>query len=259
VIPVVALLPQPIEIPAAGRVGRIHSVESLGAVDGPGLRCVIFTQGCLMRCRYCHNPDTWALQGGTERTVGNLISQIRGYVPFMKASKGGVTVSGGEPLLQASFVAGLFEECHRLGIHTALDTGGYATPEEADPVLDHTDLVLLDIKQIDRFKHKALTGQEQERTLTLARHLAKRGIPAWIRYVVVPGITDAAADVDRLSDFVATLPNVQKVELLPYHLLGKHKWETMGIRYTLDGVEPPPKETMARIADQFTGRGICVG
>lgn len=253
-----AVLTSTYEVPARSRIGRIHSVESLGAVDGPGLRCVIFTQGCLMRCRYCHNPDTWALHGGTAVTAGSLIDEIKGYLPFMKASKGGITVSGGEPLLQAPFVAGLFEEAHRLGIHTALDTNGLTSPAEADPVLDHTDLVLLDIKHMDPVKHKALTAQELEPTLAMARHLADRRIPVWIRYVVVPGWTDAPADVAALADFVATLPNVEKVELLPYHLLGKHKWETLKIPYALDEVEPPSAEVLERITRQLTDRGLIV-
>lgn len=254
----VALISDDLQLPAPARVGRIHSVESLGAVDGPGLRCVIFTQGCLMRCRYCHNPDTWNLHGGGERTVGSLVGQLRSYLPFMKASGGGVTVSGGEPLLQPSFVAGLFEECHKVGIHTCLDTNGYCDEEAAMPVLEHTDLVLLDIKQIDPDKHQGLTGVGLGKTLAYARLLARRQIRTWIRYVVVPGLTDSPADVDRLGRFVATLPNVEKVELLPYHLLGRHKWESLGIRYTLGEVEPPGQETMDRIAEQLRRHGLAV-
>ncbi|HLN63095.1 MAG TPA: pyruvate formate-lyase-activating protein [Symbiobacteriaceae bacterium] len=246
-------------IPARSRVGRIHSLESLGAVDGPGLRCVIFTQGCLMRCRYCHNPDTWDLADGKETTVASLVGELKGYLPFMKASRGGVTVSGGEPLLQAPFVAGLFAECHKLGIHTALDTNGYSTAENARPVLEHTDLVLLDIKHMDPEKHKQLTAVERQRTLDFARLCSEMQVPMWIRYVVVPGVTDGVADVEALGDFVAWLPGVQKVELLPYHLLGRHKWEKLGLTYTLDGVEPPSGETMRRITKQLSDRGLVVG
>lgn len=253
------MLLAPTQVPPANRVGRIHSVESCGAVDGPGLRFVVFMQGCLMRCRYCHNPDTWALHEGKEVTVGSLVEEIVSYIPFMQASGGGITVSGGEPLLQPNFVAGLFAECHKHGIHTALDTNGFVEAEQALPVLQETDLVLLDIKQINPEKHKELTGVKQDRTLRFARLLAERKIPAWIRYVVVPGVSDAEEDVEALAEFVATLPNVRKVELLPYHLLGKHKWHVMGIPYTLEGVEPPSKETMARIARQFTNRGLTVG
>lgn len=248
-----------LSLPAAERVGRIHSVETGGAVDGPGLRYVIFTQGCLLRCKYCHNPDTWALHEGKEQTVADLVRDIRSYIPFMKATGGGVTVTGGEPLLQADFVAGLFEECHKIGIHTCVDSNGFVPAEQALPALKHTDLVLLDLKQLNPAKHKELTGVENDRILSFARLLADHGIPAWIRYVVVPGWSDAAEDVEALADFVVTLPNVVKVELLPYHLLGKHKWEVMGIPYTLEGVEPPSTETMDRIRSQLTRRGLKVG
>lgn len=249
-------LPRMDQAPAAARVGRIHSVESCGAVDGPGLRCVIFTQGCRMRCRYCHNPDTWALHAGREVAVGELLADIRSYLPFMQASGGGVTVSGGEPLLQPAFVAGLFAECHRLGIHTALDTAGYAEPEEALPVLAETDLVLLDIKHADPVKHRALTGVDPDRPRRIAHLAAGLGKPIWIRYVVVPGWTDAPEDVDALAGLVGDLPTVEKVELLPYHLLGRHKWEVMGIPYTLEGVASPPPATLERIRQQLAQRGL---
>lgn len=247
-----------LELPAALRVGRVHSVDSMGAVDGPGLRFVVFLQGCLYRCRYCHNPDTWDRRGGEERTVAELIAEMRAYVPYMRASGGGVTVTGGEPLLQADFVAGLFEEAHKVGIHTALDTNGFAPRERAAPVLDHTDLILLDLKQLNPEKHRALTGQSNELTLAFARYASDRGVPLWIRYVVVPGWSDAPADVEALADFVQGLRGVERVELLPYHLLGKHKWEAMGIRYTLEGVEPPTQETMDRIRAQLERRGLKV-
>jgi len=233
-------------------------VESCGAVDGPGLRFVVFVQGCPLRCRYCHNPDTWNPKQGSEVTVGSLVEEIRRYIPYMKFSGGGVTVSGGEPLLQPEFVAALFAECHRYGIHTALDSSGFASPERAQPVLEQTDLLLLDIKQPNLLKHKALTGVDGRRPRTTARLAAAMGIPMWIRYVVVPGWTDDPADVESLADLVLSLPKVEKVELLPYHLLGKHKWEALGISYQLGGVEPPPAATMERIQKQLTNRGIEV-
>lgn len=248
----------PAEKPA-DRTGRIHSVESCGAVDGPGLRFVVFVQGCPLRCRYCHNPDTWSPRDGQEVTVGSLMAEIRGYIPYMKASHGGVTVSGGEPLLQPAFVAGLFEECRKLGIHTALDSSGFADPERARPVLEQTDLLLLDIKQPNLLRHKALTGVDGHRPRTTARLAAAMGIPMWIRSVVVPGWTDDPADVEALADLVLTLPTVEKVELLPYHLLGRHKWAALGIPYQLEGVEPPPPATMERIRQQLTDRGVAVG
>lgn len=247
-----------LDVPAARRVGRVHSTDSMGAVDGPGLRFVVFVQGCLYRCRYCHNPDTWDRRGGEERTVASLVAEMRSYLPYIRASGGGITVTGGEPLLQADFVAGLFEESHRIGVHTALDTNGFAPRERAEPVLDHTDLVLLDLKQLDPEKHRALTGQDNALTLDFARCASARGVPLWIRYVVVPGWSDAPADVEALADFVEGLRGVERVELLPYHLLGRHKWEAMGLRYTLEGVEPPPAETMERIRRQLTRRGLPV-
>jgi pyruvate formate lyase activating enzyme len=242
------------------RVGRVHSVESLGAVDGPGLRYVIFLQGCLLRCKYCHNPDTWNLHAGTERTVGELIREIKSYLPFMESSGGGVTVSGGEPLLQPSFVAGIFSECHRMGIHTALDTNGYAeSAPDVLEVLQNTDLALLDLKQLNPQRHKELTGMEHDRILRFAHLLGELGVKVWVRYVVVPGWSDWPEDVEALAEFVGRLPTVEKVELLPYHLLGKHKWDVMGIPYALEDVEPPPKETMERIRRQLEAHGLHVG
>lgn len=238
-------------------MGRIHSTESMGAVDGPGLRFVIFTQGCKMRCKYCHNPDTWNLKGGHERTVGALMAEIEPYRAFMEASGGGVTVSGGEPLLQPEFVAAIFAECHARGINTCLDTNGYTTPELADPVLDHTDLVMLDIKQADPEQHKALTGVESTNTLNLLRHIAARKIRLWIRYVLVPGWSDDPADVERLGALLDQLPpgSVEKIQVLPYHLMGRYKWETLGIRYELEGVEPPPKPVIERVKAQLAAHG----
>lgn len=242
-----------------GRVGRVHSVESCGAVDGPGLRFVLFLQGCQMRCQYCHNPDTWSLNGGQERTVADLAEEIGRYRPFMQASGGGLTVSGGEPLLQPAFVADLFAACRALGIHTALDTAGYADLAQARPVLAQTDLLMLDVKHLDPGQHKALTGVENERPLALAALASELGVRTWLRYVVVPGWTDQPEAIERLADYVATLPAVEKVELLPYHLLGRHKWEAMGIRYRLGEVEPPPAATLERIRAQLTARGVQVG
>lgn len=241
-------------------IGRVHSTESMGAVDGPGLRFVIFTQGCKMRCKYCHNPDTWNLKGGEERSVASLLAELEPYRPFMAASGGGVTVSGGEPLLQPDFVAALFAECRARGIQTCLDTNGYTTPALADPVLDQTDLVMLDIKQADPARHKALTGVESTLTLGLLQHIAARGIRLWIRYVLVPGWTNDPADVEGLGALLAQLPAgaVEKIQVLPYHLMGRYKWESLGLRYELDGVEPPPKVVVERVKAQLRTKGYEV-
>lgn len=241
-------------------IGRIHSTESMGAVDGPGLRFVIFTQGCKMRCKYCHNPDTWNLKGGEERSVSSLLTELEPYRPFMAASGGGVTVSGGEPLLQPDFVAALFAECRARGIHTCLDTNGYTTLALADPVLDHTDLVMLDIKQADPARHKALTGVESTLPLGLLHQIAARGIRLWIRYVLVPGWTDQPADIEGLGALLDQLPagSVERVQVLPYHLLGRYKWESLGLRYELDGVEPPSKAAARQVRAALGARGYEV-
>ncbi|WP_044734325.1 pyruvate formate lyase 1-activating protein [Shewanella algae] len=241
--------------------GRIHSVESFGTVDGPGIRFIAFMQGCLMRCKYCHNRDTWDLDGGKEVTVAELMEQIVSYRPFLEASCGGVTASGGEAVLQAEFVAELFKACKAEGIHTCLDTNGFVRKytEVIDQLLDNTDLVLLDIKQMDDAKHIDLTKVSNQRTLQFAEYLAKRGQKTWIRYVVVGGYTDDEAAAEKLAEFIKPMTNVEKVELLPYHELGKHKWEAMGEHYELDGVSPPDRETMERIKAIFIQKGINAG
>ncbi|QYK10617.1 pyruvate formate lyase 1-activating protein [Shewanella mangrovisoli] len=238
--------------------GRIHSVESFGTVDGPGIRFITFMQGCLMRCQYCHNRDTWDLDGGKEVQVDELMSQIISYRPFLDASNGGVTASGGEAILQAEFVAELFKACKKEGIHTCLDTNGFVrkyTPV-IDELLDNTDLVLLDIKQMNDDKHIELTKVSNHRTLQFAEYLAKRNQPTWIRYVVVGGFTDDEASALQLAEFIKPMKNIEKVELLPYHELGKHKWEAMGETYQLDGVVPPSRDTMEKIKAVFSSQGI---
>ncbi|QSX35897.1 pyruvate formate lyase 1-activating protein [Shewanella sedimentimangrovi] len=238
--------------------GRIHSVESFGTVDGPGIRFIVFMQGCLMRCQYCHNRDTWDLHGGREVGVDELMAQIQSYRPFLEASGGGVTASGGEAILQAPFVAELFKACRREGIHTCLDTNGFVRKYSPviDELLDNTDLVLLDIKQMDDKRHQDLTSVSNQRTLQFADYLAKRGQPTWIRYVVVDGFTDDEDSAIRLAEFVGPMANVEKVELLPYHELGRHKWEALGEDYPLKDIRPPSRETMEKIKAVFVSRGI---
>ncbi|MCL1075017.1 pyruvate formate lyase 1-activating protein [Shewanella dokdonensis] len=238
--------------------GRIHSIESFGTVDGPGIRFIAFMQGCLMRCKYCHNRDTWDLDDGKDVTVDELMEQILSYRPFYEASGGGVTASGGEAVLQAEFVAAWFNACKQQGIHTCLDTNGFVrkyTPV-IDELLDNTDLVMLDIKQMDDAKHIDLTKVSNQRTLQFAQYLAKRGQKTWIRYVVVGGYTEDEASAEMLAEFIQPMRNVEKVELLPYHELGKHKWQAMGETYELEGVTPPSHDTMEKIKAVFTKRGI---
>ncbi|WP_421274215.1 pyruvate formate lyase 1-activating protein [Aeromonas taiwanensis] len=231
-------------------IGRIHSVETCGTVDGPGIRFIVFMQGCLMRCKYCHNRDTWDTQGGREVTVPELMKDLTSYRHFMNASGGGVTASGGEAMLQQGFIAELFAACKAQGIHTCLDTNGFVRhyDELLDRVLDNTDLVLLDIKQINDEKHIPLTHVSNKYTLEFARYLASRGQTMWIRYVVVPTWSDDDESAEGLGQFIAELGEcVEKVELLPYHELGKHKWDVLGDTYDLVGIKPPSKETMDRI------------
>ncbi|WP_274363360.1 pyruvate formate-lyase-activating protein [Paenibacillus thermotolerans] len=228
--------------------GRFHSIETFGTVDGPGIRFVLFMQGCALQCQYCHNPDTWDTQGaGRMATVDEIVAKIEPYIPYYKSSGGGLTVSGGEPTLQAPFVARLFAEVkRRFGLHTALDTSGFCDPEHAKELLNVTDLVLLDLKMMDREKHISLTGQPNDRIVAFAKHLQTAGKPAWVRRVIVPGLTDGEEELRKLGAFLAELDNVKKVELLPYHCYGVPKWKQLGRLYPLDGVPEAAEDDMKR-------------
>ncbi len=227
--------------------GHIHSTESFGAADGPGVRFVIFTQGCKMRCRYCHNPDTWKIGCGEEVTADELLKKALRYKAYWK-NGGGITVSGGEPLLQMDFLIDLFKKAKAQGVNTVIDTAGNPfTREEPffskfSALMEYTDLLMLDIKEINPLRHKDLTGFENTNILDMARYLSDIGKPVWIRHVLVPGHSDFDEDLDALGAFVKTLTNVQRVEVLPYHTLGKFKWENLGIKYSLEGVNPPSEE-----------------
>ena len=225
--------------------GRIHSFESFGTVDGPGIRFVVFLQGCPMRCKYCHNPDTWATGVGTEYSAEQVAKNALRYKNYF-SNGGGVTVSGGEPLLQTGFVKELFTILKANAIHTALDTSGTVYSEgnkgEIDELLKVTDLVLLDIKHINPQEHKALTGRDNKNILAFAHHLSDIGKPMWIRHVLVPGITDNDEYLKELSTFISSLKTVEKVEVLPYHTMGVVKYEKLGVDYPLKGVQPPTAE-----------------
>ena len=245
--------------------GFVHSTESFGAVDGPGLRFIVFLQGCKMRCRYCHNPETWKIisraENGElqntegvefeERTPEDVLKQALRYKPYWK-NGGGITVSGGEALLQMDFVKELFKLAKKEGINTALDTSGNPfTTEEPffssfKELCEYTDLFLLDIKEIDEEKHKSLTGFSNKNILELSRFLSENGKHMWIRYVLVPGVTDDEEDVKKLSEHIKTLKTVDKVEVLPYHTLGVPAYEKLGIKYTLEGVSAPTPEIVER-------------
>ena len=230
-------------------IGRIHSYESCGTVDGPGIRFIVFLQGCHMRCMYCHNRDTWDLNDGKEVSVEEIINEAKSYKHFMNASGGGVTCSGGEAMLQPEFVRDFFRAAKAEGMHTCLDTNGYIRKhtDVIDEVLEVTDLVMLDLKHMRDEIHRDFIGVPNTRVLDFARYLHKVGQKTWIRYVVVPGYTDTEEDAHLLGQFIKDMDNVEKVELLPYHKLGAHKWEAMGHDYPLEGVEPPSKETMEKI------------
>lgn len=230
-------------------IGRVHSIESFGTVDGPGIRFIIFLQGCLMRCKYCHNRDTWDTQTGKEMSVEELLAEIVQYRHFMNASGGGITISGGEAMLQPEFVKAMFAACHLEGIHTCLDTNGFVRriDQTVKGIVDLTDLVLLDIKQMDDEKHINLTHVSNKYTLQFAKYLAQHKQAVHLRYVVLPSYTDAEEDVHALGKFIAPMKNIEKVELLPYHQLGKHKWIAMGEVYALDGINAPPRKTMEKI------------
>lgn len=233
---------------------KVHSFESLGTVDGPGLRYIIFLQGCPLKCKFCHNRDTWEFNNaGTEYTISYLINKINRFTSYIKASNGGVTISGGEPLLQAKNLIVLFQTLKKMGIHTCLDTSG-ALPinDEIKELLNYTDLVLLDIKHIDDEKAKALTGVSNKNELAFARYLSDNKIPMWIRQVLLPGYTDDESDLKRLKEFIDTLSGVERVEILPYHDYGKFKWEELGKKYELDDVKPPSQEEIDK-AKQILG------
>ena len=229
--------------------GRVHSIETCGTVDGPGIRFIIFLQGCQMRCKYCHNRDSWDTKQGKLMSVDELMADLVQYRNFMEASGGGVTVSGGEAMLQPEFVKAIFTACKQEGIHTCLDTNGFVRriDDTVKEVLDVTDLVLLDIKQMDNEKHIDLTQVSNRYTLEFAKYLAERNQPVYLRYVVVPGYTDCEEDAHLLGKFIKPMKNVEKIEMLPYHELGTHKWTAMGEIYPLQGVHPPSHETMETI------------
>ena len=231
-------------------IGYVHSVESFGTVDGPGIRMVVFMQGCPMRCLYCHNPDTWDAKKGTATEATALIERYEKNKAFY--SRGGITVTGGEPLLQLAFLTELFTLAKERGIHTCLDTSAATyLPDNAeqraclDRLLQNTDLVMLDIKHIDPDKHRQLTGMDNARVLQFARLLDAKGIPMWIRHVVVEGYTDDPADLNALGRFIGTLRTVKVLDVLPYHTMGTSKYEKFGIEYPLKGVPALTKEAAA--------------
>lgn len=229
--------------------GRIHSFESCGTVDGPGIRFVVFMQGCPLRCKYCHNADTWATYGGTMYTPEELMTEIIKYKSYMRFSGGGVTFTGGEPLLQSDFLKEIFALCKKQGISIALDTSGFLYSEKTKEVIDMADLVLLDIKNFDPDIYKTVTSVSLEPTLKCLEHLREKNIECWVRYVLVPGLTDNLDAIEKMALYLKEFPNVSRIELLPFHKMGEFKWEELGRTYELKETEPPSKELVNQVKE----------
>ena len=247
-----------------GDLGSVHSWELVTAVDGPGTRLTYFLSGCALRCLYCQNPDTWRLPDGIPTTLGEVTDRIDHYAAVLKATHGGVTLSGGEPLLQHTFAGRIFRHCQSIGLHTALDTSGFLGARVDDAFLDDVNLVLLDVKSGLPETYKKVTGRELAPTLAFGRRLAERGTPIWIRYVLVPDLTDAVDNIDAVADYVQSLQSlgdgdaVKRVEILPFHQMGTSKWKAIGEPYPLENTKPPSKKLLERVRGQFRARELTV-
>jgi len=238
--------------------GSVHSWDLVTGADGPGTRMTLFMAGCGMRCQFCQNPDTWRMRDGKRHTVDEVMDRVTRYATIMKITDGGLTISGGEPLLQSKFVVNVFKRCKELGIHTALDTAGLLGARLTDDDLNYVDLTLLDIKSGIPETYERVTGRQLQPTLEFATRLSSLGKTMWIRFVLVPGLTDAEENVEAIAAFVATLDGVERLEVLPFHQLGRSKWEATGEPYLLENTEPPTPELIARVKGQFAAHGIPV-
>jgi len=241
---------------ASGDIGFVHSFTTGSTVDGPGVRVVAWLSGCQFRCLYCHNPDTWTFTNGMPVPLSRAIDQLRKYRQGLKVMRGGFTISGGEPLMQHKFAVKLFAAARAMDIHTALDSNGYLGDRLSDADLETISLVLLDIKCWDPEHHRNLTGMDVEPVLAFARRLAERKKPIWLRYVLVPGLTDDTAGVDGVAGFAGSLGNVERVDVLPFHQMGAHKWKQLGLDYKLEALSPPPAEVTERVCAQFRAAGL---
>ncbi len=239
-------------------VGYVHSWEVGSTVDGPGIRFVGFLTGCLLRCQYCHNPDTWHLYNGTPVTVARAMREIAKYAQVLRISQGGITLSGGEPQLQRSFTMAIFKRCKQLGMHTCLDTSGRLGDRFTDEELMDIDLNLLDIKSGDPDTYKLVTNQPLAPTVEYARRLSSLRRPMWVRFVLVPGLTDAFDNVEKVADICAGLQSLERVEILRFHQMGRDKWHKLGLIYKLQNAEPPDAELTERVRSQFRTRGLTV-
>jgi pyruvate formate lyase activating enzyme len=239
-----------------GTHGYLHSMQTGSVVDGPGMRTVLWLTGCMLRCLYCHNPDTWHMKDGRYVSIDEVMEEIEKYRRFMAITRGGVTISGGEPMVQAPFVSSIFRECKERGIHTVLDTNGVLTDRFLDEDFEAVDLVLLDIKSFDPQTHLKSTGHDVQPVLDFARRLERLKQPTWIRFVLVPALTDSIENVDGLARFVSTLNNVERVEILPFHQMGANKWAKLGRPYPLKKTMPPSPDLIERVLRQFRRHGV---
>ena len=239
-------------------IGYVHSYEVGSTVDGPGLRFVAFLSGCLLRCQYCHNPDTWHKRNGHPVTVSRAMKEIGKYAKVLKITKGGVTLSGGEPMVQRPFMTRIFRRCKELGLHTCLDTSGRMGEKMTDRDIMDIDLHLLDIKSGDPVIYEKVTHQPLQPTLDYAHRLSALARPMWIRYVLVPDLTDGFDNVQKVADFCAGLKTVERVEILRFHQLGSDKWDRLGLDYPLAKTESPSAELTERVREQFRGCGLTV-
>ena len=242
---------------ASGDMGFLHSYTTGSTVDGPGVRVVAWTTGCNWRCRYCHNPDTWTLTNGIPVSVDRAADELRKYRQGLKVMGGGFTLSGGEPLTQARFAAKLLTAARNMGIHTCIETNGFYGDRLTDAELDSIDLVMLGLKAWDT-RHKFLTGADMGPTLQFARRLAARRRPMWIRFVLVPNLTDDRGDIEAMANFAASLGNVERVEVLPFHQMGRYKWDRLGISYTLEDAQPPTTTEIEKACALWRAAGLHV-
>lgn len=238
--------------------GYIHSVETAGTVDGPGMRFVIFLSGCPFRCLYCHNPDTHIMTRGRKKTAQALVEEAAKYKDYFERMGGGVTLTGGEPLFQQEFATAILQGCKEKGLHTALDTTGYLGDKVRDDLIEATDLFLLDIKSFNPFTFRKITGSRLQMTLDFARKLSSWRKATWIRFVLVPGLTDDFEAMEKMAEFVSGLGCVERVEVLPFHKLGEPKWQALGLPYTLTDTQPPSPELIAKAHGVFEARGLKV-
>jgi len=238
-----------------GAFGYVHSYESSSRYDGPGLRMVLFVSGCLLRCTYCHNPDTWHLKDGTKVSAQHVLDRLSSFASALKALNGGLTISGGEVMVQRAFTQRILAGAQRMGLHTAIETSGFLGDKVDDRYLNAIDLVLLDIKSSNPDIYRRVTGRDLAPTLRFARRLADMGKPTWVRFTLVPGLTDDPLNIEGIAHFIAPLKNVERVEVQPFHKLGEFKWKAMGLNYSLSTVEPPSPEQVASVIQQFRAAG----